>query len=435
MDWIDIVTQLVNSSLHLYIAFFFFSSFWKRKYSIPIIFFAFMLIDVIFTSTLLLLNNTILVYIFIYALTLLFALLFESKFIHKIIYVSIIYAINSVLEVLVSIAIQMIFSVNFDQSSDGALFIMGMLISKFVTFLVVLFIRLKKHKGLTKHFQNNYWGALLFPLSTLMMAVLLYMIFLEYPNPSKSIMFLITISYTILIFANMIIFDFIDTIYKNMVSESKVFAANELIAKQREQYQALINQNKNIMKIQHDNKNFYIGLISDLKNRNINTALDKLISAQEISISKMHISGNIIHSLVDIKKQAAKEKGIVLSYDYHQLSKIAIPATDLAIILGNALDNAIEACERIKDLQDKMVELFVSLKNNTIVIVIKNPVMKKPDISKLSTSKSDSDFHGFGIMSMKQIASNYGGEVLFTYEDNTFTTSIVLNNILHSGNE
>lgn len=310
-----------------------------------------------------------------------------------------------------------------------------MLISKFVEFLIVLSIRLKKHSPLLRHLKKNIWGILLFPLSTLIVVTLQHEILLQSPDQDIFTAYAVLISYTLLILANIIVFDFIDSLYKNTINESRIVAANEMISSQTVQYQELIDHNKEIMKIQHDNKNFYIGLISELKEGKTDDVIAQLTEKYRIYNTELQNNGNIVFALVNSKKQSVEEKNIEISAEYYGLQKISILPTDLAILLGNALDNAIEACECIQDSNLKTIDLSITLKNDNIVIIIKNPTSENIPTTDLSTNKKDSRLHGYGIISMKQIAAKYNGEVFFSCEDKIFTISIILNNSTVKHNE
>ena len=225
-----------------------------------------------------------------------------------------------------------------------------------------------------------------------------------------------------------VINNYIDSLYKNTINEGRIMAANEMIANQTTQYQALINHNKEIMKIQHDNKNFYIGLISELKDGKTDDVIAQLTEKYHIYNTELQNNGNIVFTLVNSKKQYIAEKNIKISAEYYGLQNISILPTDLAILLGNALDNAIESCELCQDEEQKTIDLLITLKNENIVIIIKNPTVTDIDVAELSTNKKDLRFHGYGIISMKQIASKYNGDVFLSCENRIFTTSIILNN-------
>ena len=136
-----------------------------------------------------------------------------------------------------------------------------------------------------------------------------------------------------------------------------------------------------------------------------------------------------IEFILKTKAEKAAALGVKIIWECVNIQHIKISDVDLAIILGNALDNAVEAVEKIE--YKGMVEALIVLRNNLLIIKIKNPVKEYVDTNNLSSTKPDNNVHGFGIISIKQLTNKYDGEVLFTCKDNIFTTSIVMKNTMH----
>ena len=92
---------------------------------------------------------------------------------------------------------------------------------------------------------------------------------------------------------------------------------------------------------------------------------------------------------MDIKKQTALDLGIEIDFEYREPQKLLIPSVDMSIILGNAIDNAIEATHKLSDTSKKRIRLFVALKNDTVIITIKNPTISEIDPNNLTTEKEE----------------------------------------------
>lgn len=427
-DFISIITEVVNASLHLYLAYFFFSSFWKRKekHLSDIIFILFPCL--VLTLSLLYLKGTPLIYFSLGISTFLITLLFDTKNLNKALFSVIYLAIGSIAEMLVALLLAVISSTDFSTGKQGILYIIGLFLSRFVFFIIILLIRMKKHSPLLIKFKKKYLRILLFPLSTLIIILLQHNILISSSNQSNVIYYAVLIAYVLLILANIIVFDFIDSLYENTVNENRISASNILIEYQKDQYKVLLNQSKNILKIRHDNRNFFIGLISDLESGKNETALRKLQEINNIQAKTEYHDGNVFNVLIGIKRQSVKDINTEILFEHHGIEKIAIDSTDLAIIVGNALDNAIEACQKFGTDDKKIIEVSCVLKNDIVLITITNPVVEDVEIGTLTTHKIDQENHGFGILSMKQIAEKYSGEVIFKSEDRHFLTSIILSN-------
>lgn len=423
----NIIVEAVNAFLHLYIGYLFLSSFLgsARKKRTAIITIA--CNTVLLTVSLLLFKGSVIMYVPMTVLTFVLTLLFENKLISKIICTFLYLVIPGIVEMIVAFSVSSLFKISLDVAKENtAYFISGMLISKFIVFLIVLFIRTKKQNNLLKNYKIKYLSIFLFPASTLAVAAVQHKIFLEYPDQDVLTKYWVLVSYTILILANIIVFDFIDSLYSNTVNESRMVTANEIIENQKEQYKALIEHNREIAQIQHDNKHLFFGLLTEMKKGNYEAVIDGLSGAYEICEKEVS-SDSIIESIVNIKKKEALERGINIEYECRHLRDLKVSSMDIAIVLGNALDNAIEACTESGTKQAE-ITLYVALKGETLVILIKNPVKDNVDVKNLITKKENAERHGFGVLSMKQIAKKYDGDVVFKCEDNLFTTTIVMSN-------
>ena len=99
---------------------------------------------------------------------------------------------------------------------------------------------------------------------------------------------------------------------------------------------------------------------------------------------------------------------------------------DICVLLGNAVDNAFTAC--LKKEKDRFVSVTSKRDGGVLAITVQNSfdgvVLKKGD--KILSRKRDNR-EGIGILSMKSICEKYGGMITFDYDENTFSTMILLN--------
>lgn len=104
-----------------------------------------------------------------------------------------------------------------------------------------------------------------------------------------------------------------------------------------------------------------------------------------------------------------------------------INETDISVLLSNALDNAVNGCERS---EAPRVELVIGARMAFTYIIVRNTISKSvlennPD---LATERSDKERHGFGIGSMAHIAKKYDGNIEFKENGGVFITEIWLKN-------
>ncbi len=104
-----------------------------------------------------------------------------------------------------------------------------------------------------------------------------------------------------------------------------------------------------------------------------------------------------------------------------------IPLTDveLCAVLGNLLDNALEACERLPE-QERFLRVYIgNLKNQFYLSVQNSAGAVKKSGGKYVTTKSG-DSHGYGIFRIDRLTKKYGGYVNRQNEEGVFATEIMI---------
>ena len=138
---------------------------------------------------------------------------------------------------------------------------------------------------------------------------------------------------------------------------------------------------------------------------------------------------SVIDAVMNYKTAYAKDQGISVEFEYRNLHNIKFPAVDLSIVLGNAIDNAIEATLNIPDETKRVIHVYIYNTERQLMIYVKNNVVENVSISSIEeTTKEDKLLHGYGILNMRQIAQKYNGAVTFKCENNVFNTAIILTN-------
>lgn len=121
---------------------------------------------------------------------------------------------------------------------------------------------------------------------------------------------------------------------------------------------------------------------------------------------------------------------------------IFIQSYDIGVIIGNALDNAIEACKKLKAEKQK-AETFIRLssfkKGKMLFIEAENSfngtVVKKKQSEFPVTEKTDKKAHGIGLVNIKHIVEKYHGAVDWSVDDKVFTLSVMMKNERRIENE
>ena len=363
------------------------------------------------------------------AIPIFLSFIFKLKWYNHILLSLLIFALQSVCELITTISFSILFHIDTQAAIQGMFQILGIVLSKMILLLVLVVMKLSKYRLSYSLTIPKCLSLLLMPLSTIFLSLIHINWYVQYPIQSTSTTWFSLLSYIVLILSNIAVFYLIDRSYRDAEKDKQLAIVSGLLAVQSEQYEQLQTHNQEILKIRHDHKNFILGLLAELDDQNYTGIRDTLLSEYEFlsQPSELATKHSVIATVVKMKSDYAKSLGITIDFEYHELHKINISAIDIAIILGNALDNAIEATEQVED-DNKHIRILAKVNHNVIVMVIKNPVAETVDPNRLVSKKRGDESFGYGVESMKRLAAKHGGEIIFACEDKVFETNIIIRN-------
>ena len=353
--------------------------------------------------------------------------IYNSKQYIKLILSVTIIIINIASEMIVSGVLMLTKTINFNEiNSDPQLFAIGTLISKFIMFLLVLIVHFGKRKLNVENISIKYLVILsVLPFTTLSMLIIMYQVMFVIDNTKLKLMFII--SSILLIFSNIITFSVINRQNSLAKAEYELKLLKDNIDEQTKHYTELQSSHEEIRQIRHNIKSMCIGTIAELKVGKTDNAIEQLQSNIDIieKSSKTIDTGHpSIDSIIENKLIKCDELNITanLSYQYREL--ITVNEIEIAVIVGNILDNAIEACQKV-DCSEKEIWGSIVVDRQNIIINIKNTAISS---NNLKTSKIDKKSHGYGLKSISHIAKKYNGYAKFSFNDNIFTSYVILDN-------
>jgi len=203
------------------------------------------------------------------------------------------------------------------------------------------------------------------------------------------------------------------------------------LKEQRTHYKELYAQQEALKKYRHDSKNFYTSLISVLETKNTEDAIELIKDKMSVASGDAGAvnSGNpVIDSIIYSKKVLCKDRGIIIEESIRLSNKIEIDELELGVLIGNALDNAIEATEKLESNDNKKINLKIITSGEMISVEVVNKVNTKVDVNNLKTTKEQKNEHGYGLKSIKTLALKYNGNLSISCENNEFVLSVILVN-------
>jgi len=123
----------------------------------------------------------------------------------------------------------------------------------------------------------------------------------------------------------------------------------------------------------------------------------------------------------------AAKNDVRIDFNCADLSDCGVPEADLNIILGNAIENAIEASANIPE-EERYIKVCAKLKPKQLFITVDNAfdgVIKTSEEGMLSRKRGFSK-EGYGTASMKSVVDKYKGIYKHEVKDNRYLLSIML---------
>lgn len=299
------------------------------------------------------------------------------------------------------------------------------LICKFFAFFLVFFI--SKKIGKIDLGVSGGLSALLIiqPIAT----VFVTLVILKCTYELESIPAILFSAVAILMIAANLVTLFLIYRQKDYVeSKAKLGFANEQIKNQLAHYEELYRYQSEIRTFRHDIKNKLLsvsGLLADGQTQSAIDAIKGEVDFLDEANNGVINSGNpAVDAVLQSKLAIAESKGITLDYSVKISDKITVDLLELGVLIGNALDNAIEAAEGLGNGTEKTIFASIITMGGRIVVSVENPVEAQVDTKHIGTAKADKLNHGYGLKSIKTIAQKYDGDVFVSCEGNIFTTSI-----------
>ena len=190
-------------------------------------------------------------------------------------------------------------------------------------------------------------------------------------------------------------------------------------------YRELEQHQQEIRRIRHDIKNELSGIYGYLENGEVGEGkkeIEILLQQMTAAEQKIFTANAVVNGILNLKLQKMEMAQTEYEFDIHIPEQLKIQGTDLGVLLGNLLDNAIEACQEFQG--EKKIRLLIEYQNSGVVIHCENPCNE--DTETLQTKKKDKINHGFGMGSIAQIVKKYDGFWEYQMKSGLFKVTVNL---------
>lgn len=193
---------------------------------------------------------------------------------------------------------------------------------------------------------------------------------------------------------------------------------------QRDYYKERIAEEERVRSIYHDLKNHLLVMESRQNTAETRQMAETLRSQIADYEDYVHTGNEFLDIILKDKAAKAREKQIDFSALVDFKGMDFIEPLDISTIFSNALDNAMEASERLPEDQ-RLVTIKAERVRDMLIITVENNTLPGTRPSE-GTTKKDRFVHGFGIPNIKKAVEKYDGQCSFHQGDGTYLLKILI---------
>lgn len=300
------------------------------------------------------------------------------------------------------------------------LLVLGIIASKTIGLAFCYGMRVRSHVGLFE-LGRSYWILFVFLFtSSAMASFLIFWMLRELNRPQYHLIAAISI---ISLYTSTFLVLYL---YERSMRQSQIIHNQERLKQQmysqiKHMDEMILSQNK-IKAMRHDMNSHLIALKRYFDRGDISDGkkyISRLIDQFQNTTFIVNTGNNALDAIVSAKRSLAENKGIKFQTKIQIQEKVFMDPADISIIFGNALDNAIEACERLHNNKEKRIELVLQQDANTLFCRITNTAVEKAEHVS-GTSKADKINHGFGLSNIRKALEKYDSTVSIENCDGMF---------------
>lgn len=138
-------------------------------------------------------------------------------------------------------------------------------------------------------------------------------------------------------------------------------------------------------------------------------------------------TGNVmVDAILNSKLTMIKEREIPVDATAVVPEDVPFSGIDLSVLIGNLLDNAMEACAQIANKDERFIRIYIDIIKKQLYISVTNSMDGRARRKGSQYLSTKTGLHGFGLIRIDRIASKYGGFINRKNEEGVFATEVML---------
>ena len=239
----------------------------------------------------------------------------------------------------------------------------------------------------------------------------------------------VLVVYMLLFLSNLFLIDLLERAGLALARRQEQEAARSELYREVDYYRQLIRRHRETSLAMRDLQNQLAAgqsLLREGKTDQALALLERMASGDRFRSAK-HYTGNVaIDAVLQFKERRLREGGIDFILNVTMPEVCSVASEDLAIVVGNFMDNAIRACERIPNRKCRQIRFTVKQFQEYLCFKTENPVV---DHQPEPDPEMDAfPVHGFGLQNVRRVAEKYHGNMNTLEKDGIFSAIALLHN-------
>ena len=227
----------------------------------------------------------------------------------------------------------------------------------------------------------------------------------------------------VLLYINIAFVFYVEMVRKGEEKQRCFELAEQQYEMQKEYYQRLHENQEETRALWHDIQK-YVTAMQAVVSAQDNKMAQTIIQQAKQTLNDINIAVDVenivVSSILNSYLQEAKVLEIDMKMDVYIPRVLPVSPVDLSILLGNTLDNAIEACSSLPDDQ-RWIKIKLSVHNQTLFYKISNPYQEQRKIHFRGK------YHGYGLSNVKRCVARYDGDVQVLENEGVFEVNARIN--------
>ncbi|WP_338556550.1 GHKL domain-containing protein [Paenibacillus sp. KS-LC4] len=230
------------------------------------------------------------------------------------------------------------------------------------------------------------------------------------------------------LFINVMIIYVFDTIIEKFQFMHENAQLQQQMVYQDANYEKTVHSFKSIKRIIHDTNQQFLYIEECIKRNELAAAMEHIkttLNKVEGAYQRINTGNLVIDALVTNTLTIGQANGIRIDTKLNlNGQEITIDRYDLCVVLGNMLDNAIEASKRVRMAEDRSILIHIHANDSALFIRIVNRM--ETEAASLRSQKPNPEYHGIGLTNIARICDKYGGHMTIETKPKQFHNMVML---------